>query len=111
MNSPLHNPAFYKRIEKIYNAHAANMFGCIYKIVQDKPKAEKILCIIFQDFYNDHSNDILTKTEPIWFIKYAMKRTFNYSKQDAVNNELSPSILERIAALKKDITTTVFATA
>jgi hypothetical protein len=103
MNLFLHHTALYQSIEKIYSVHAANMYGCIFKILQDKPKAEKILSTIFQELHNEHLSYIQTKTAPIWFIKYATKATFTYLKQESASNEYSPFVLERIAELKKDI--------
>lgn len=104
MKSLQHNSTFYYSIENIYEMHAANMYGCIYKIVQDKMEAEKILAIVFHDLYNDYSSDVQTNTAPIWFIKYAMKRTFNYLKLHELNNSVPLPILSRISSLKEDIT-------
>ncbi len=99
----INNSTHDTSLEKIYDAHAANMYGCILKIVQDERKAEKILRSIFQEFYLDNLSEVQIKTEPIWFIKYASKKTFDSLKNYGANNMLPSSILERIASLKKDI--------
>ena len=104
MNNLLPKFSLYNNIEKIYDTHAANMYGCIYKIVQNKVQAEKILCSVFNEFLNDKSGNVDTITTPVWYIKYAMKKTFAYLKEAEINNELSPFIKERIIALKKEIT-------
>ncbi len=111
MSSLQHNSTFNNSIETIYDVHAANMYGCIYKIVQDKAEADKILILIFQDLYNDFSSDVQTKTEPIWFIKYAMKRTFNHLKLHDRNNSVPLQILNRITHLKENITPAITASA
>ena len=104
MNKLLPKFSLYHSIEKIYDTHASNMYGCIYKIVQNKVQAEKILFSVFNEFLNDKSGNVNTITTPVWYIKYAMKKTFAYLKEAEINNELSPFIKERIIALKKEIT-------
>lgn len=111
MSSLQHNSTFFHSIEHIYDLHAANMYGCIYQIVEDKTEAEKILMLVFQDLYKDFSSDVQTKTEPIWFIKYAMKKTFNYLKLHDSNKYISESILNRISNLKHKITPEISASA
>lgn len=104
MNKLLHKFSSYNSFEKIYDTHAANMYGCIYKIVQNKLQAEKILTSVFEEFVNDKSGNIEKIATPVWYIKYAMKKTFAYLKEAEINNELSPFIKERIIAFKKEIT-------
>ena len=104
MNKLLPKFSLYNSFEKIYDTHAANMYGCIYKIVQNKLQAEKILTSVFEEFVNDKSGNIVKIATPVWYIKYAMKKTFAYLKEAEINNEFSPFVKERITALKKEIT-------
>ena len=60
---------YKKNFEILYDLHASNMYGCIFKIVQDENKSQLYLKNIFQELYSES----VISNEPIWFIKYAMK--------------------------------------
>ncbi len=109
MIKPLPNRSLNHTMEAVYDKHAANMYGCIYKIVQNKLQAEEILYSVFEEFCKEKNCSIQLKLAPIWYIKYAMKRTFAYLKRSEISNEPSPLTRERIMAIAKEITPNVFA--
>lgn len=81
MKNLLPNPSPHNNIEELYDIHAANMYGCIYKIVQNKKEAEKILINIFHDLLATNAINVQALTPAIWFIKYAIKSTYLYLKK------------------------------
>ena len=73
---------FHKNnLQTIYDAHAANMYGCIYKLVQNKQQAEEILINIFRDFASNNPPYYKSDTSTIWFIKHALKSAYLYLKE------------------------------
>ena len=109
MNKVFHHPTFYENIETIYDLHAANMYGCIYKIVQSQKYAEEILTSIFEDISKNYSFDNKEYKQSIWYIKLALKKTFAFLKSQNLTTENFSSINERIVALQKNITSPVSA--
>ena len=96
-------------IETVYEMHAAAMYGCIFKIVQNKQKADDILMDIFRTFAVEFPNNNPENNQPIWYIKFAMKKAFHYLRQE--NDGFSSIITERINAIKTAVAQTASATA
>lgn len=93
-----------KNFESLYDQHASNMYGCIFKIVQEENKSQLYLRKIFQELYFEST----FSNEPIWFIKYAMKKAFFYLKQE--NNDVSYSglIKERAVLMGNEISSSYY---
>lgn len=107
MIKPFPNHPLSYTIEAVYDKHAANMYGCIFKIVENKVQAEEILCSVFEELCKEQSGNTHHNTSPIWYIKYALKRTFEYLKNHS-DIEYSSLIQERFNVLKNEIKSTVF---
>ena len=87
-------PSSINVFELIYEKHAALMYGCICKIVPQQDTANSILSKVFGDLYDTRGTHNYQSENAVWFLKYAMKATFDFIKQTAQSNDL-PAIVEQ----------------
>ena len=100
-------------IEMIYEKYAAMMYGCIYKLVQQKEVADKILGEVFIDIYKKKDEYNYSINDSIWFLKHAMKAAFTFIKQNPLSKDFSEKAMQLIldvkasknAPLKQEVTT------
>ena len=87
-------------IEIIYEKHAAVMYGCIYKLVQQKEVADKILVEVFIDIYKKTDEYNYNINDSVWFLKHAMKAAFTFIKQKPLSKDFSEQAMQLILDIK-----------
>ena len=87
-------------IEMIYEKHAALMYGCIYKLVEQKDTANKILSEVFIDLYNRKEEYSYSIDDTVWFLKKAVKAAFHFIKEGHMAEEFPLKVMQQVLEIK-----------
>ena len=86
--------------ELLYEKHAPTMYGCICKIVPQKETANDILSSVFRDLYDTRGNHNYQSENAVWFLKYAMRASFDFIKKSAQSEDLHAIVKQQLSAIR-----------
>ena len=76
------------------------MYGCICKIVPQKETANDILSSVFRDLYDTRGNHNYQSENAVWFLKYAMRASFDFIKKSEQAKDLPAIVKQQLLEIR-----------